>query len=175
VPDDLAPRDEAAGDLLDDLVDAALELPRERRSDLLQYARSLPRTPRTAPLPEPPAHERYAPSAGGVLVRLLHNRNLHASAAVRILSALAKVGPLSAATIGSIGHGRVELTPRLVAGFATLLAIPGADLAALTGVEPVHIGPPLDPGAPEIAELIWDVRSLTAAQVRQVIDEANAA
>jgi hypothetical protein len=173
VPDDLAPRDEKAGALLDELVRYAVELPPERRSGVLQYARSLPRSQRTSPPAEPPVYEQYAPSAGAVLVRLLHNRNLHATASVKILCQLAKVGPLSAATMGGIGHGRVELTPQLVAGFATLLAIPGADLAALTGIEPAHGGPPLDPAAPEVAQLIWEVRSLTADQVGQVIDEVK--
>ncbi|MFC9293805.1 hypothetical protein ACFTWH_35965 [Streptomyces sp. NPDC057011] len=40
----------------------------------------------------------------------------------------------SAATYGQVGHGRVELTPDLVADFATVLGIRADDLAALTGI-----------------------------------------
>ena len=71
-----------------------------------------------------------------------------------------------------MGAGRKELTPGLLADYATVLGIPLADLAALTDIEPPDPPPPQNPAAPHVAELIWDVRRLTIQQVRQASDYA---
>lgn len=117
--------------------------------------------------------ERYQPGIGAVLVRMLGNRNLDWTGGVWTLGLLTGHVYLSAATIGMVGHGRKELTPDLLAGFATVLDVPADDLASITGMEPAGDIPPPNPAAADVAELIWEVRRLNADQVRQVCDEAE--
>ncbi|MEU8943679.1 hypothetical protein AB0C97_37465 [Streptomyces goshikiensis] len=104
---------------------------------------------------------------------MLGNRNLNWTASAKTLYHLTG-RLLAAATIGAIGHGRKEITPGLLADFATLLGIPTRDLAALTGIEPPDQTPPQNPAAADVAELIWDIRHLTAAQVQHISDKAKA-
>ncbi|MFD7263984.1 hypothetical protein [Streptomyces sp. NPDC059874] len=103
---------------------------------------------------------------------MLGNRNLNWTASAKTLYHL--TGRLLAtATIGAIGHGRKEVTPDLLADFAILLGIHAHDLGALTGIDPPDQTPPQNPAAADVAELIWDIRSLTAAQVQHISDKAK--
>jgi hypothetical protein len=78
----------------------------------------------------------------------------------------------SAATYGMVGSGRKELTPDLVADFGTVLGVPAGDLAAMTGIT-LSEGPRTqESAAADMAELIWDVRRLTADQVRHTSEAA---
>ncbi|MEE6311276.1 XRE family transcriptional regulator [Plantactinospora veratri] len=184
VPDDLAPRDAMAGGAVGWLAWSLTYLPRAV-PELHQFVRSLPREPRPERARPPesppavPAHQRYPNTAGGLVVRLLHNRNLTWSGSAKFLFGLGGGPMLSASTIGLIGGARKALTPELLAGFAAFLDIPAADLSALTGidltgVEPTGVGRPVHPDAAEAAALIWSARSLTADQLRQVDDRAHA-
>lgn len=171
VPDDLAPLDANAKPLIPGLLTQARHLPTEQRRRLRHFVRTLPQQDRTQPVPPPRPWEQYPPGIGAVLVRLLHNRNLDWTTAVRVLAELTGLG-LSAATIGVIGRGRKELTPGLLTDLATVLGIPATTLATLANIELPADNPQPDPATADIAELIWDIRNLTADQLRQVCDQA---
>jgi hypothetical protein len=173
VPDDLAPWDAKAGSAVRQLVRYAIRLNLEQRRRLRQYVESLPQPDGRRQVPVVPAYEQYEPSVAAMVVSMLRNRNLDWSASAEILFSLAGTGPLSASTVGAIGHGRVELSRELLVSFGTVLAIPVDDLAALAGIELAHGTPPVDPAATDVAELIWDVRRLDLGQVEQVRDAAK--
>ncbi|MFE9637114.1 hypothetical protein [Streptomyces sp. NPDC006463] len=44
----------------------------------------------------------------------------------------------------------------------------------MTGIGPPDQTPPQNPAAADLAELIWDIRHLTAAQVQHISDKAKA-
>ncbi|WP_238429807.1 hypothetical protein [Frankia nepalensis] len=103
---------------------------------------------------------------------MLANRNLDWDGSAQVLARLTPVY-LSASTIGRTGHGLEHLTPALVEAFATVLGVDPGDLAGFCGVGPVDPDRSLDPAAAAIAELIWDLRRLTAGQVRDVRKHAR--
>ncbi len=168
VPEDLGPLDAKASSTVHGLVRLAIRLDAERRQELRQYAQTLPQQDRDEHVPMLPAYEEYEPSFGAMIVRMLRNRNLDWSSSAKILFRLTGVGPLSASTIGAIGHGRKELSPELLVGFATVLAIPADDLAAVVGIGLSDAVPATNAVATDVAELIWDVRRLTVNQIQQV-------
>ncbi|WCD91016.1 hypothetical protein KPP03845_107445 [Streptomyces xanthophaeus] len=172
VPDELAPFDTKAGNQIPSLAGYAMALPPDHVQQLRRLAQSLPRHNRIQPSPPLLAHEQYQPSHGAVLMGMLGNRNLNWTASAKTLYHLTG-RLLAAATIGAIGHGRKEVTPDLLADFATLLGVPAHDLAALTGIEPLDQTPPQNPAAANVAELIWDIRHLTADQVQHISDKAK--
>lgn len=172
VPDDLVPLDAKGRSMMDELVRYAIRLDEGQRHRLRLYAQSLPQQEHGQQVSMPPAYEQYEPSFGAVIVTMLRNRNLDWSNSAKILFRLTGVGPLSASTVGAIGHGRKELTPELLVGLATMLAIRADDLAAVIGIELTNGVSPASPVAKDVAELIWDIRRLTAGQVRQVCDAA---
>jgi hypothetical protein len=107
---------------------------------------------------------------------LFSNRNLHGPVdAAKTVAILTRGGRyLSASAYMVIGHGRTPVRPDRLAGFATVLGIPPGDLAAITGVglSAEMLGD--DPLATEMAELIWGLRRLSAAQAKHVLHEARA-
>jgi hypothetical protein len=170
VPDDLLPTDPGAGRYVARLVSAALRSTGEQRASLRRFVTALPQEPLVRPWPEPKPYEQYPHGPGGVLVRMLHNRNLKWMASANILARLDDAVPLSSTTIGVIGRGGMELTPRLLAGFAELLGIPVGILGILAGAESVAAGAPsLGSARRDIAELIWDARRLSLDQVGEAI------
>ncbi|WP_406118492.1 hypothetical protein [Streptomyces sp. NBC_00989] len=172
VPDELAPLDVRAGGMVPGLVRAAMSLPPERRHRLRQLVQSLPQENRTQPVPTSRVYEQYERGFGGVLVRMLSNRNLSWMGMARTF--LFMTGRYwSASTYGMVGHGRKELTPDLLVDFATLLGIPADTLSVLTGIDLPDGTPSQRPVATDVAELLWDVRRLTVDQVRQVGDAAR--
>ncbi|MFC4013399.1 hypothetical protein ACFOY2_39660 [Nonomuraea purpurea] len=172
VPDELTPLDARAGSWVASLINQARCLPSEHVDELRQRARSLPQRPRTRPFPPPHPWEQNEPSFGAALVRMLAYRNLGWTSAAKCLLCLTGLG-LAGATIGGIGRGVKELSPDLLARFATVLGIPVGDLAAVTGIAPPESPPPAYPAAADLAGLIWDVRRLTYEQVRHLHDEAE--
>jgi hypothetical protein len=172
VPDDLAPGRGRTAGWLPSVVSAAIDEP-DVLLELRDFARSL-RIQAPDPLPAPPVRQRYPPGFGGILVRLLHNRNLDWLPSAKVLYHLAGIGPLAAATIGMVGLDKKALTPELVAGFATVTGIPVGDLAALVGTDPPDVSWTAHPAASEAAGLIWDCRSLTDDQLRQLRERALA-
>lgn len=174
VPDDLAPLDPSAASGIGWLAWSLTYLPRAV-PELHQLVRSMPRQPRPEQPPAPtPSYGQYPNSPGGLVLRLLENRNLNWMGAARYLFGLGRGSMLSGSTIGMIGGGRKALTPDLLAGFAAFLDIPSRDLSALTGIDLTGDHPPAHPDAPEAAKLIWSARGLTAEQLRQVQDRAHA-
>lgn len=167
VPDDLTPVDARAGGRAAWLAHLAIGLAPDRRGELSRLVASLPQEPRPPSPPRPPVHEQYPAGPGGLLMRLAGNRNLGLTATAQaFLSVTGRYW--SAATYGMVGRGRKPLTPDLLLDFATVLGIPPADLSALTGVPLPDDRPEPGPAAADVAELIWDVRRLTAAQLQQV-------
>ncbi|MPY45413.1 hypothetical protein FNH04_37585 [Streptomyces phyllanthi] len=174
VPDDLAPVDANAGRCVPRLVEHAMFLSPEHRDELRRLVESLPQEEHARlPAPRPPKHEQYPAGPGALLLRMLRNRNLAwTGTATTFLLVTGRYW--SASTYGMVGHGRKQLTPDLLLDFSAVLGIPAADLAALTDV-----ALPDEPSAPKptttagVAELIWDVRRLTADQLRQVGDIAE--
>ncbi|MEU8220682.1 XRE family transcriptional regulator [Micromonospora taraxaci] len=163
VPSDLAPCAAPAGSILDHLVKTALRLPSEQREHLLGAARSMRPPEPAVPIVREPDPFPYGP--GAVIVRLLRNRNLNSLNSAKMLYRLAGIGPLSAATINVVGHGRKELSPELLSGFATVLSYRVEVLAALIDIELPQALPPADAASRQVAELIWEVRHLSADQL----------
>ncbi|MEV0393283.1 XRE family transcriptional regulator [Polymorphospora rubra] len=174
VPDDLAPLDPAAGD--GDLGWLSWPLAYLPRAvpELHQFVRSMPQQPRPQrPAAPTPPYQQYPNGAGGLIVRLLHNRNLSWLGSAKYLYGIGRREVLSASTIGAIGHGRKRLTPHLLTGFAAFLDVPSRDLSVLTGIDLTGEHPPIHPDAAEAAQLIWNARRLTADQLQQVHDRAH--
>ncbi|GAA4576282.1 hypothetical protein [Planotetraspora kaengkrachanensis] len=172
VPEDLAPVDATAGGSVPYLVREVVRLPPEKRPVLRQFVASLPEEERTHPVPKPPVREQYLAGPGALLMRMARNRNLGWTATAKTF--LAVTGRYwSAATYGGVGHGRTQLTPELLADFSAVLDVPADDLAALTGVALPGAASVPKPAVAGVAELIWDVRRLTATQLRQVSDRAK--
>ncbi|MEU7873508.1 XRE family transcriptional regulator [Dactylosporangium sp. NPDC049140] len=174
VPDDLAPLDATAASVISSLAWSLTYLPRAV-PELHQLVKSLPQQPRPqGPPPPTPSYQQYPSSVGGLVLRLLHNRNLNWIGSAKYLFGVGGGNMLSASTIGMIGHGKKTLTPELLAGFAAFLDISSRDLSALTGIDLTSAGPPIHPDSAEAAELIWNARRLTVDQLRQVDDRAHA-
>lgn len=172
VPEDLAPLDATAGGLVPQIARHAMCLVPEHRSQLRALVRSLPQESRTHAVPALRVYERYEPGFGAVLVHMLANRNLDWMGSARVLAYVTDLY-WSGATVGAVGHGRKELNQELLARFATVLGMPADDLAALAGIEQPDGTPPRHPAAADVAELIWDVRRLTADQLRHVAEAAE--
>ncbi|MGY4910353.1 XRE family transcriptional regulator [Micromonospora aurantiaca (nom. illeg.)] len=172
VPHDLAPLDPAAADGIASLSWSLTYLPRAVR-ELHQLVRSLPQQPR----PEPSSalrYQQYPNNPGGLMLRLLHNRNLNWFGSAKYLFGIGRRDMLSASTIGMIGCGTKTLTPDLLVGFAAFLDISPDDLGALTGIDLADDRPPVHPDATEVAQLIWNARRLTVGQLQEVRDRAHA-
>jgi hypothetical protein len=174
VSDDLLPTDPAAGRYVPRLVGAALVSTGEQRASLQRFVTALPQKPLVRPQQEPKPFEQYPQGPGGALVRMLHNRNLSWTDTAKILADLDSAGPLAPATIGVIGRGGKELTPRLLAGFAELLGVPVDILGILVAAESAAAeAPSLGSARKDIAELIWDARRLSLDQIREAIRYAT--
>ncbi|SEE98375.1 hypothetical protein SAMN05216489_09381 [Streptomyces sp. 3213] len=172
VPDGLAPLDPRAAGLVVGLLKDAVVLPPEHRRRLRRLAGSLPQENRTEPVRTPRAYERFERGPGGVLIRMAGNRNLSWTGIAQTFLIL--TGRYwAASTYGAVGHGRKELTPDLLADFATVLGVPADTLSVLTGVDVPDVPPPRCPAAVDAAELLWDIRRLTVDQVRQVAGAAR--
>jgi hypothetical protein len=171
IPEDLAPLDSDAGGLVPGIVQSAIKLSPHSRMRLLDFARSLPQCERERPAPEPKEYEQYPRGFGGILVRMLENRNLKWVSSAKVLYMLGGSPPMSAHVIGALGQGRREVTPRLAADFAAVLGISMTDVAALGGMAIPEEEPTVSPAAAEVAMLIWETRRLTREQVQQLSDQ----
>ncbi|MFF9773540.1 hypothetical protein ACF1HJ_07670 [Streptomyces sp. NPDC013978] len=171
-PDDLAPLDATAGREVPRVLREATGLPPAQCHTLHRFVVALPQAERTRPVPETPPARRYPPGPGALLMRLLENRNLDWPATAKTFGTVTD-RYWAASTFGQVGRGRKPLTPDLLADYAALLDIPADDLSALTGIPlpTTPSTPKLD--APGIAELIWELRRLTASQLQQVTDTAK--
>lgn len=171
VPDDLAPLDADARKWVPDVVEHAVDLPSEKKSELRHLVRSLPQRKLVQPPSFPQLFDPPAGPPGALLVRMFRYRNLDWMGMARTFYFL--TGRYwSASTYGMVGAGRKQLTPDLVADFGTLLGIPAGDLAALTGITLSQEPHTQESAAADMAELIWDLRRLTADQVRHTSEAA---
>jgi hypothetical protein len=168
IPDDALHFDEEASRELPQLVNGALTLLASGRRRLREYAQSLSEEPQTTVAPrEKRSFEHYPPGYGSLLVQMLALRNLGWASAAKVIYMMSGVY-LSAATIGAVGRGVKELDAELLNGFAAVLGVPVTVLASLTGMHPMPVSRRNPQEVIETAALLWDVRHLTAEQVRQV-------
>ncbi|MFJ6369654.1 hypothetical protein ACWCYZ_02540 [Streptomyces virginiae] len=164
LPPEMTPLDPLAWPAVVDLVRHAIALPQQEQDRLRRLAASLPQEDRTRPAPEERPYLRYPPGPGGLLMRLLANRNLGWSAGARMFLFLTD-RYWSAATYGQVGWGAVELSPELQADYATVLGIRADDLAVLTGIGLPDGHRPAPRGTVEVAGLVRDVRRLSQEQI----------
>lgn len=179
VPEDLTPLDPEAGKLIGDFLSTTMALPPDQRLRVHRLIEQLPQElrPHAGPAKPPRTYVQQERGVGAMLVSMLcTNRNLHSlPTAARTVAMLTRGEMyLSAATYPSIGHGHALLRPDWVVGFAATLGIPAGDLAAITGIELPDEPIREDLLAAEMAELIWNLRRLSAAQTRRVCDEVEA-
>ncbi|MFF2422797.1 hypothetical protein [Streptomyces mirabilis] len=172
IPDDALHFDEEASRELPELVRRTLALPAFSRQQLRDRARSLGEVPQSIPPRKKRAFEQYPPGFGSLFVRMLALRNLGWSSAAKVMYMMSGVY-LSAATIGAVGRGVKELDAELLNGFAAVLGVPVATLASLTGMHQIVASRKHSAEVIDTAALLWDVRHLTVAQVRQVSDLAD--
>ncbi|MFI5881307.1 hypothetical protein [Streptomyces sp. NPDC051554] len=135
----------------------------ERRRRLRQLVRSLPQEGRTEPVPALRVYERFERGPGGVLLRMIGNRNLSWTGMARTFLCL--TGRYwAASTDTGVGNGRKELTPDLLVDFATVLSVPAETLSVVIGVDLPDDTPPRNPAAADTAELLLDIRRREAVQ-----------
>jgi hypothetical protein len=174
VPDDLAPVDGNAGIWVVEAVRRIMRLALEDRGSLLEFTRALPPAVAAGTRLELQPYEQYPAEFGGMLMRMLHARNLGLLNSAGVIAALTD-GRIywSASAFRRIGVGDREVTPELLAGMAAALDIPSGDLVALGGIGPSAVAVPPGPAVAGAAELIWEARRLTTDQVRLVCDQAD--
>ncbi|MER5714161.1 hypothetical protein [Streptomyces sp. NPDC002132] len=173
VREDTLPSDEGAGRELPELVRLTISLPPSGKQELREFAQSLPRFPRPISPRKPRPYERYPPGFGSLFVRMLALRNLGWGSAAKVMYLMSGVY-VSAATIGAVGRGVKELDTELLNGFAAVLGIPVRILGSLTGMPELAVPGGLSADNADTAALLWDVRDLAAAQVRDVSRLAEA-
>lgn len=174
VPADLRVIDTAAGRFVPQIVGRASALSRERRQVLRELVAGLESSGAEPLDVAQKPYEEYPPIPAAIPIRLLHNHNLSWMGTAKTLFGLEGIGPFSAATIGGIAHGRVPLSGELVRGIAALLGLPPALLGALADVEISEAAESADTVVAEMAQLIWDLRRLTSAQMQTVHAAATA-
>jgi hypothetical protein len=173
VPDDLAPQDVTSRHEITALAWSLTFLPRAV-PDLHKLVWSLPTLPRPSGPPEPaPPWRAYPNTPGGLILRLLHNRNLDWTATAFYLYGIGGGPMLSTSAIYLIGEGRKALTPDLMASLSAVLDISPRDLGTLTSIDLSAAGVRAHQDADKAAELIWRARRLTAEQLRQVNERAH--
>lgn len=174
VPDDLAMRRRPGAARLGSLIWTLTYIP-GAVPDLGALIRAMPLLPAPfVPRQPTPPHRQYPDGPGGLVLRLLENRDLGWMNAAKAMLGLGRRPALSAATIGAIGRGTKELTPDLLIGLGAAIDIPILDLAALTGVDVSGDHRPVHPDAAEAARLFWNSRRLTAAQWKAVGERGHA-
>ncbi|MFI6500336.1 hypothetical protein [Nonomuraea typhae] len=172
VPNDALLFDEEAGHELPALVRGTLALPASGRQRLRECARSQLDLRRTMSPRRQRPYEQYPPGFGSLLVRMLALRNLDWPSAAKVMLLMSGVY-VAAATIGAVGRGVRELDAELLTGFAAVLGVPAVLLESLTGIDPASTATAVPAEISDTAALLWDVRQLTAEQVRQVAQLAG--
>jgi hypothetical protein len=172
VPEELAPLDRRAGGMsLYHLAGHAARLAPGKVRELREHARRMPQEQRPQLPPPPWASRQPKRSPGGMLLRLFANRNLTTSAGYAIWAVSGRV--LSGITPAAQGYSGKNLTREELADYISVLDISTADMSIVTGVDLPAQVPGRLPGRTETARLIWDVRRLTADQVRDVCQTAR--
>ncbi|WP_330275747.1 hypothetical protein OG205_08795 [Lentzea sp. NBC_00516] len=170
MPHELLPLAPHASGSVDTLLRHFLPLSPEQRAEVLTLAKSLPSQDRTENASMPFLYTLCLNNAGpgGVVMRLLANRNLTPSAIAKMTYRVTNGGRYwSASTYIGVSTGRTKLTPELLGELAVLLNIPAVELEALTGITPV--GTP----DPEVGDLVWECRRLTGDQIWQLREFAE--
>ncbi|MGW6928576.1 hypothetical protein ACWGE0_00845 [Lentzea sp. NPDC054927] len=165
VPADLAPLDSGAGRAVARVLSSFVPMSAEQRAEVRGLVASLPQEERTESprLPSGSRHHLHVEWPGGIVMRLLANRNLSLVDVAKSVFAVTRGRRYwAASTYGRIGSGLKEVTPDLLGDLAPLLNIGFDDLAELTGVTPEETPDP------EIGDLVWELRRLTGDQAEHV-------
>lgn len=172
VPQELAPLDPDAGSSATSIALAAMALPAQRIHQLLELIGSLPQEARTKPGRPPRQTE---PGPGGLLLGMLDNRNLarYNTAKALYLGTRGQIYTSEADVQYALVRSK-RLAPDMFVGFAEVLGIPAANLAAFTGFDLPPGTAPQQASPPIVAELIWCLRRLSASQARHIEDVARA-
>jgi hypothetical protein len=161
------PLNAAVGEEIVKLVKVAMRLPLPSVRRLSEEGRRMPRDEVAAELA---TYElRRGPSAGfgGVVIRLLQNRNFNWYSIMCVME-LVTDQLMSMSEYARIGAGRREVSPAQIANFAIVLGIDAGAMAALSGVDAAVIRE-ADDLQREISGLIWDMRSLDVRQIDSMI------
>jgi hypothetical protein len=161
------PLNAAVGEKIVDLVKVAMKLPLASVRRLSEEGRHMPRDEAVAELATYKLEQGPSVGFGGMVIRLLQNRNFDWSSIMRVM-ALATGQYLSMSDYARIGAGRREVKPAEIVNFSIVLGIDVGTMAALSE---------MDAGAAwevsdlqrEISGLIWDIRSLDVRQIDSMI------
>ncbi|MDG6110273.1 hypothetical protein [Dactylosporangium aurantiacum] len=168
VPDDLVSAWPTSPWDVGSILQHAIRMNADQRSQLEALVRSLPVQPRPGPAPT----DDYPDTPGALLLRLLRNRNIRPYNA-KVLMAVGGGPYVSDSTVAGLGPGRVVITPQYVTAFAHLLGYQPGDVVALTGVGPVVEDAQVHPASVQIAALAWRARRLTSEQLKEVMEAAR--
>jgi hypothetical protein len=157
------PLNAAVGEGIVDLLRIAMKLPLPSVRRLSEEGRHIPRDEVMAELVTYKLGRGPSVGFGGVVIRLLQNRNFDWSSIMRVM-ALVTGQYLSMSDYARIGAGRREVKPAEVANFSIVLGIDVGTMAALSGMDAGVIREAGDLQR-EISELIWDMRSLDVRQI----------
>jgi len=167
VPEDLAPLDARAGRFIPRIVDLVTRLSLDDISPIVQHVKILPQDGRKISVSSPRLPQNYGSGPGGALIRLLANRNLDLRGSAHLLAAVTSTY-LSATTYGQIGRDLEVLDGDRLAAFAAALGIDFCDLVALHGTTPSPTHFQVNPKATKVAELVWELRRLSADQIEEL-------
>ena len=151
------------------VLERAVKLAPQSLRRLRERVRSLPEYPPAWPPVRPRCGYPLGP--GEMMLRLLRNRNIR-SYSPKVLYFIGDGPMVSSSTMAMLGPGRTRLTPQYVTAFATVLGIPGDDLAAVAGVA-AATEPRLHRNHVELAQLAWEARRLRSEQLAEVLDLAE--
>ncbi|NUR74183.1 MAG: hypothetical protein HOU81_25520 [Hamadaea sp.] len=165
VPIDLAPAGPTSPWDVRQIVRTALTMSAGRRVEFGELIQSLPVEPRTDPMPM----FGYPDGPGGMLLRLVRNRNIRPWCA-RILHAVGDGPYVDDSTVAMLGSGRVVITPQYVTAFAHLCGYAPEEMVALVGVGPAITSTRAHPASAEIAALAWNARGLTSDQIEHAVE-----
>ncbi len=167
VPQDLTALDPQARTAIPNLLHLMRALPPDQRQRIYQLAAQLPQEPRppSTCVKPPTVIDRDRGGLGAMLVSMLWiNRNVYSRAAQVMHTLTRGQMYLSVSTYIAMGRGRARLRPQWIAHFAAAFGIAVGDLAAITGTDLSDVSVPHDPVGVELAELLWNLRRLSASQ-----------
>ncbi|MFJ4091376.1 hypothetical protein ACIPYS_07300 [Kitasatospora sp. NPDC089913] len=176
LPPDLAPGGGMVTTSVVGVLRLCRALPAERRGELLDFVAALPPSPPSsqgARIEGLPARLPRSAQPGNLLMRLVAVRNLGWTGTAKVFRLLTGRSWMADA-YGRIATGEQPVTPDLLVDFATVLAWPAPELAALLGV-PLSGQPPVPPAeVADTARLLVGLRRLGVAQLREAEDLARA-
>lgn len=169
MPDELLSFDKEAGRMIPQVIRRFLSLPESGRQSLLVEARTLANEPRRMFTASKLEIAERPLGFGSLLVQMLALRNLGWSSGSKVMYLMSGTY-VSAATIGAIDRGSVELDAQLLSGFSAMLGIPFPVLSSLTGMRVENLDSSRTAEVIDAAQLIWEARYLNETQMRKMLN-----